>query len=287
MKKNLSQKSKIKSDKAFFKKNAFSKEVFDNDKMEKFTKKFFGKTAKRAYIALLLLVGVVSVSSYMRNRAEIAEISKSAFDENVWQEAVNESGIEEPVIAVSSNVLPSDADSKIDKEEESNTEKENVAFESEENTPTEAMDIEVISLLKEEESTGFIRPSNGKIINEFSGDELVYQSSTEDWRTHNGLDFAATEGEQVLAVADGVVKRVEKDEMWGIVIEIEHKDGIISRYTGLQSLDFINEGKAVKKGDIVGGVGKAGILEAEGDTHLHFEILKNGDYENPNFYFIK
>ena len=125
----------------------------------------------------------------------------------------------------------------------------------------------------------------GKIIREFSGDELIYNSSTEDFRTHNGIDIKGAEGDKVLAIMDGEVIKCEKDERYGIVLEIKHEDGLVSRYMGLQSESFIEVGKTVKKGDIIGGIGTAGAFEEEDGHHLHFEMQKGEDYVNPVSYF--
>ena len=47
------------------------------------------------------------------------------------------------------------------------------------------------------------------------------------------------------------------------------------------------EGKDVKKGDIIGGIGECGGLERSDAPHLHFELMKNGEYENPEQYFSR
>lgn len=231
-----------------------------------------GRNARRAYIALLVIAGAVSVSAYMKNRAEIAETASqgSSFDSEAWQEAAYESGAEETSVPVNSISTAS--------EEEAVSGADTAVF-AETGQSDEASDYQV--------EQGFIRPSNGRLINEFTGNELIYSEATDDWRTHNGVDFASSEGDQVLAAADGTVTKAENDELWGVTIEIKHSDGVISRYSGLQSKDFISEGKTVKKGDIIGGVGKCGMLEESVGTHLHFEIIKDGSYESPSLYFAK
>lgn len=265
MKKKFNKLSKLKSDGAFSGKD----------------KKVIGKTLKRAYIALLVALGIVTVSAYMKNRAELFNAEKTAFDEAAWQEAIEDSGIEkEELYPVFDESLPEQVEEPEIKEQDAPLDDTEVFAED------EVFHQEAVAASAENKNEGFIYPSNGEVIKEFSGDQLIYNEATEDFRTHNGMDFKMTEGEQVVAVFDGVVKKVEKDDLWGVVVEIEHSDGIITRYAGLQSEDFISVGKQVKKGDIIGGAGKSGVVES-GEAHLHFEILKNGEYENPGYYFIK
>lgn len=124
-------------------------------------------------------------------------------------------------------------------------------------------------------------PCSGKIIAACSLSDLVYSATMNDWRTHNGIDIAAKVGDPVKAAADGTVSKVYEDELLGIVVEIDHGNGVSSVYANLQSYDFIRTGTKVKAGDIVGGVGKAGALEKDSEAHLHFEVHKNGEFINP------
>lgn len=124
-------------------------------------------------------------------------------------------------------------------------------------------------------------PHSGEVIAPCSVDELLYSETMKDWRTHNGIDILAKEGDQVKAAESGVVAKVFKDELLGVVVTIDHGNGILSSYANLQSEDFIKVGTKVKKGDIIGGVGKSGALEANLSPHLHFEIMADGEYKDP------
>jgi len=106
----------------------------------------------------------------------------------------------------------------------------------------------------------------------------------DDWRTHNGVDIAAAVGDPVKAAEDGVVSKVYEDEFLGIVVEVDHQNGITSLYGNLQNIDFISTGVKVKQGDIIGGVGTPGALEADLDPHLHFEVMCNGQLKDPSEY---
>ena len=59
------------------------------------------------------------------------------------------------------------------------------------------------------------RPVSGRILNAYSGDELVYNKTLGDWRTHNGIDYAAAKGEKVSAPAAGKVTLAGADGKLG------------------------------------------------------------------------
>lgn len=124
-------------------------------------------------------------------------------------------------------------------------------------------------------------PCEGEVIAPCSVDELVFCESMDDWRTHNGLDIAGALGDQVRAAEAGTVSQVYKDELLGVVVVVDHGNQISSLYGNLQSEDFINVGTKVEKGDVIGGIGEAGVLEANLEPHLHFEVMTNGEYKNP------
>lgn len=229
-------------------------------------KELFTRNAKRAYIALLAAVVIVSGSAFIRHRNEAAEKLGTAFDENLWEDAIEDVSGDEFEESVLSDI-------EVAEDIQPLPETEDTADFQEEAVSASAPAMEPVA------------PAMGKIIREFSGDELIYNSSTEDFRTHNGIDIKGAEGDKVLAIMDGEVIRCEKDERYGIVVEIKHEDGLVSRYMGLQSESFIEAGKAIKKGDIIGGIGPAGAFEEEDGPHLHFEMQKGEDYVNPTQYF--
>lgn len=240
-----------------------------NNKSKSETKKKYKINKKRAYIALLVLLFILGFSLSIRKQAEVTLTEEVSFDDNTWQEAVRETANE--------NSLKEIVD--VPKEEKTTPKSE---VQAKEVLPSEE---EVVLAANIFEESGFERPSTGAVLKDYSDGELVYSETMEDWRTHNGIDFAGKVGSQVLSASDGTVKKVYKDDMLGIVVEIEHSKDVTGRYCCLQSLDFIQEGKKVKKGEIIGGVGENSALEKTMEPHFHFEIIKNGEYENPNLYF--
>jgi murein DD-endopeptidase MepM/ murein hydrolase activator NlpD len=134
-----------------------------------------------------------------------------------------------------------------------------------------------------EPEEGFILPVTGEIIGAYSADELVWNETLEQWRTHPGIDIAAAEGTAVVACDSGVITDAYEDALYGYVVEISHDNEIISRYCALANLEFAEIGRSVKKGEIIGSVGAMPIIEAETGPHIHFEMLENGAYIEPVF----
>ncbi len=226
--------------------------------------------SKGFYIALFSLIAVVGFYVYARNLQTSVQKDMLSFDENAWQEAVAESGVE--VIDVDVIEEKDQPDTKFQPpKEQTQTQK-----------PMDEPAVETTA--EAEPEFAMIMPCQGKVVADCSVDELVYCAAMDDWRTHNGMDIAAPRGNQVKAAESGVVSKVYEDELLGIVVEIEHQDGISSVYANLQNIDFISAGTEVSRGDIIGGVGSPGALEANTEPHLHFEVLVNGEYKNPAEY---
>jgi murein DD-endopeptidase MepM/ murein hydrolase activator NlpD len=94
---------------------------------------------------------------------------------------------------------------------------------------------------------------------------------------HKGVDFAGSAGEQVLAVAAGVVTRAEAASGYGNLIEINHGNGYVTRYGHNQSL-LVALGDTVVRGQPVALMGSTGRSTG---PHVHFEVLRNGTHINP------
>ena len=120
---------------------------------------------------------------------------------------------------------------------------------------------------------------NGTVIREAALDTLVYMPSLNMWKSHNGVDFAATGNAPVLAVADGKVVSVEETTLEGIVVSIEHKDGIVSVYKSLSSAS-VKAGDEVTLGSSIGVAGTM-LTEASDNVHVHLEMTVNGEIVNP------
>ena len=123
------------------------------------------------------------------------------------------------------------------------------------------------------------QPGFGKILNGYSGDELVYNKTLGDWRTHNGIDYAAKAGEAVPAPVAGSVVLAGSDGSWGPTVAIKDDAGRIWRLCGVAS-PKVKEGDIVAAGQTLGKVGSVGCECAEED-HIHLEVKQGDAYLDP------
>lgn len=158
------------------------------------------------------------------------------------------------------------------------------------NTPvTNVPDDRDITLPSETEplqSKYFALPLENGISKGYSAGEIVKNSTTEDWRTHNGVDLKGVVGDPVRAINNGVVKEVYDDALWGTVVVIDHYNGLIAEYRGLGKGSTVTAGQTVKINDKVGNLGEIPIEKKDG-AHLHLETYKDGKAVSPSDYLGK
>lgn len=123
------------------------------------------------------------------------------------------------------------------------------------------------------------QPVSGRVLNSYSGDELVYSKTLGDWRTHNGVDYACAQDAQVCAPAAGKVTAVDTDGRWGSVVCIEDSAGHLWRVCGTAD-PTVQTGDEVSVGQILGRAGSIPNECAE-ETHIHLEVLQGEQYLDP------
>jgi murein DD-endopeptidase MepM/ murein hydrolase activator NlpD len=100
-----------------------------------------------------------------------------------------------------------------------------------------------------------------------------------EWRNHTGTDYAAPMGTPVRAIGDGVVIFAGKQGGYGNMIDIRHRNGMVSRYGHMRNFATgIKPGTHVNMGSTIGYVGMTGWATG---PHLHFEIRVNGVAHDP------
>ena len=97
---------------------------------------------------------------------------------------------------------------------------------------------------------------------------------------HNGMDIGAPEGTKVMAGLTGTVTTSAYNDSYGNYVIIKDRKGYELRYAHLSSRS-VSAGASVTKGDEIGLVGNTGNSTG---SHLHIELLKNGERLNPIFY---
>ena len=94
---------------------------------------------------------------------------------------------------------------------------------------------------------------------------------------HKGIDFKASTGDPVMAVADGVVSFSGVRSGYGNVVEIDHGNGYVTRYAHNSRL-LVRVGDLVHVGSVIA---KAGSTGRSTGAHVHLEVWDNGHVVNP------
>lgn len=131
------------------------------------------------------------------------------------------------------------------------------------------------------EDKPLIMPVQGKVITEYTHDTLVFSKTLDAFVGHAAIDVLASEGTTVIAPMDGTIKDVYEDDLYGIVIIIDHGNGLETKYANLQTKQMVKKGTKVAKGDHISKVGKSAKIEMHLEPHLHFEVKKDGKLIDP------
>ncbi|NMM41613.1 M23 family metallopeptidase [Pseudoalteromonas arctica] len=94
---------------------------------------------------------------------------------------------------------------------------------------------------------------------------------------HKGVDLAGWHKTEIFAPADGIVLRAGRNGGYGNFIELQHKNGFVTRFGHLNKIN-VKKGQTVTKNDVIGLMGSTGRSTG---THLHYEVLLNDKHVNP------
>ena len=130
------------------------------------------------------------------------------------------------------------------------------------------------------------KPVSGEVLMDYAMDCLCYNPTTRDWRTHNGMDFAAEAGTAVLAAADGTVYTIYNDETMGTTVVIRHEDGYVTTYSSLSPDVTVSVGQEVTLGQSIGFVGTSALVETILGDHVHFSVSCSGKPVDPEEFFL-
>jgi murein DD-endopeptidase MepM/ murein hydrolase activator NlpD len=99
------------------------------------------------------------------------------------------------------------------------------------------------------------------------------------WRNHTGTDYAAPTGTPIRSVGDGVIVFAGRKGGYGNVIDVRHRNGMVSRYGHMRNFATgMHAGTRVSMGSTIGYVGSTGWATG---PHLHFEIRIDGIARDP------
>jgi murein DD-endopeptidase MepM/ murein hydrolase activator NlpD len=125
------------------------------------------------------------------------------------------------------------------------------------------------------ESTPSILPAGGVLSSRFSASR--YHPIRNRAMPHEGVDFAAPRGSPIMAAAQGRVVRAGSFAGYGLMVEIDHGYGFVTRY-GHASKILVRVGQTVQRGDVIANVGSTGIATG---PHVHYEVRLNGQPQDP------
>lgn len=122
-------------------------------------------------------------------------------------------------------------------------------------------------------SKGFVAPVEGIGGSQFGEDRGDHM--------HAGVDIRGVPiGTPVVSSQGGKVLRAQRNGAYGNMVEVDHGNGVITRYGHLNSIN-VSPGQTVAQGQLLGGLGSTGRSTG---PHLHYEVRVNGTAVNPNSY---
>ncbi|HEY3375741.1 MAG TPA: peptidoglycan DD-metalloendopeptidase family protein [Candidatus Aquicultor sp.] len=121
---------------------------------------------------------------------------------------------------------------------------------------------------------GFEWPTDGYVTSSFG---MRMHPILHTMRMHTGVDIGAPYGQSVLGADDGVVIQAGTLKGYGQTVIIAHGNGISTLYGHLSAI-LVSEGESVSRGSNIGRIGSTGLSTG---PHLHFEVRKDGEPQNP------
>lgn len=212
-----------------------------------------------AFVAMIAIAGVVTFNRY--------EARKEA--EQAQAEETKEKEKEKEVQSANTNKVEAEIKKEEPKEE---------PVEQEQPVPKEEL-----TFSKEDK---LIWPIDGNVILNYSMDQTVYFSTLDQYKYNPALVISGEMGEPVLAAADGKVTSLKSDARTGNMIVMDIGNGYETVYGQLQEVRVI-EGEMVKQGDVIAYVEEPTKYYTVEGPNLYFQLLKDGNPENPLEYMTE
>lgn len=239
------------------------------------------KIVKRLYFTVAVALVAVSASGIVANYQgkKLGENSDTTKSSIIFNETTDDILKETQIFNNTENDDEEETTKNVSKDKKEKNNEPLITKSTEIGTEPEIESKKVTDAETVKASITFSKPLSGNITKEFSLSTPQYNQTLDDWRVHTGTDISAKEGEEVLSVGDGVVKKVYVDRSWGYVIEVDHGD-FLGRYCGISQDGAVSINEKVKKGSVIGVLTSIPCESADG-IHLHFEIEKDGNLVNP------
>ncbi|MFO7929475.1 MAG: M23 family metallopeptidase [Candidatus Humimicrobiaceae bacterium] len=123
----------------------------------------------------------------------------------------------------------------------------------------------------------FIFPLHGKIITGFR--EKYWNQENQEYLHHTGIDIKGDRGTEIIASGNGYVSYVGFSPIGGKTVVIKHNKKIRSTYLNLSTI-LVSCGDYVRQGEKIATIGASSDPSSE-EPHLHFGVIYNGKYINP------
>lgn len=241
--------------------------------------------------ALIIFLAIMLVILYNVYNQKLKDISKSMLStEKIIGLVPNSSEDMESEIETTGSIISKTIE-EVQEELENQVEENNIEKETvEENNITEVnvqeVDNDKTVEVKEEvkKELSFAYPVEGEILRDYAMEELIFSETLDEWTVHQGMDIKADRTTVVKAAEAGTVVAIKNDPRYGLTVIIEHEDGYKTIYSNLLTTEFVVEDEKVEKGQSIGTVGNSAVFEIADEPHLHFEMLKDGEYVDPKLY---
>lgn len=125
-----------------------------------------------------------------------------------------------------------------------------------------------------EQRAGLLRPVPGGITSTYGARRHPILGYV---RMHGGMDFHASYGQPIVAVADARVVSAGRAGGCGNAVKLQHAAGLATRYCHMSKM-AVHAGQTVRRGQVIGYVGSTGLSTG---PHLHYEMYRNGQRINP------
>lgn len=128
----------------------------------------------------------------------------------------------------------------------------------------------------------FLKPVAGQVVTDFDNFIEGKSENGNQWFTFsNGIEISASVGAAVNAAGDGEVVLIEQD-FNGAIVTIDHGNGIKTVYKNLdQASLLVDEGDIITQDEQIGNVGEVNDVYIEKGPRLCFEVIRNGEYQDP------
>lgn len=256
------------------------KDIFSKHNLKRFLDK------QGFYIVLFICICIIGITALWTSMDRNNEIQMEEREpEGITQEQNYDDDLNEATVQQTDKVDIKVKDVVTDPPKGENNGKADEQFQTVATSNIAKTSTQTVSKSKESIKSIMLKPVEGKLLKDFAMDNLLYSRTLKEWSTHPGIDFECEIGSEVKAVLAGTVEQIDEDPLMGIVITIDHGNGLKTRYANLSTKEMVNVNQRVEQKQTISGVGRTATSEILDPPHLHFEVLENGENVDPKKYF--